>query len=151
MEPKQQTTSGLLWYRLGLVAFIGFCGSLVSFADNVLVNPSFELTGGHVVPLGWTYFRPPASAPANYWVDSTLPAADGLRYWRHWGVLSSNNVNNVSGIYQDVVVVPGAVFNASGWFQTPLTNAMGPDCRMWMQIEFYSSGNLLAVFTSTQV
>lgn len=127
-------------------------------AANLLVNPGFEASSGHVTytqgvqpAQGWTYFSPPP--PANYfgdyWVESALPAHSGTLYYKEWGALYNSGVSNVAGIYQEFGSAPGSVFQASGWFYTHAADVLGPDCFTWIQVEFLgATTNLVGLYKS---
>src|SRR5436189_300861 len=61
-----------------------------SHAGNLLVNPSFEASSGHVTwptttpAVGWTYFSPPEPSTyfGDYWVESQVPAHASTFRWR---------------------------------------------------------------------
>src|SRR5437016_2903323 len=77
---------------------VSVAGSCSVVASNLLVNPGFESSSGHVVytpgvqpATGWTYFSPPEPSTyfGDYWVESTAPAHSGTLYWKEWGALYS--------------------------------------------------------------
>jgi hypothetical protein len=122
------------------------------FADNLLVNPSFESNSGHVLPVGWTYFSPPPPPDyfGDYWIERAVPAHAGTLYWKQWGALYLNPpTNNVAGIYQEFSSAPGSIYQASGWFYTGSSDLLGPDCTSWIEVSFLgASSNLLALYKS---
>src|ERR1041384_3530290 len=97
-------------------------------AQAALVNPSFELNSGHVIPSGWTRFAPPTAQPAgNYYVQGDqAPPHSGALCYKEWGACY-DGTNNAAGIYQDLSSAPGAVYQASGWFYTRRVDALGTD------------------------
>ncbi|HLH52769.1 MAG TPA: hypothetical protein VKY92_04055 [Verrucomicrobiae bacterium] len=129
------------------------------FAANLLVNPGFEASSGHVTykqgvqpAQGWTYFSPPP--PNNYfgdyWVESAKPAHSGTLYYKEWGALYNPAVSNVAGIYQQFGAAPGSVFTADGWFYTSGSDVLGSDCVTWIQVEFLGAAtNLIALYKSS--
>ncbi len=123
-----------------------------ALGGNLLVNPSFESNGGHVVPFGWTYFSPPPPSGyfGNYWVESNVPAQSGTLYWKQWGALYlTAPTNNVAGIYEDFSSAPGSVYTANGWFYTASSDLLGPDCVTWIEVSFLGAGsNVLALYKS---
>lgn len=118
-------------------------------AANLLVNPGFELNSGRVVPTGWTRFAPPtAQVPPNLWIEGTASNQSGLLHFKEWGACY-NGTNNAAGIYEDFSSAPGSTYQASGWFYTQGTDALGPDCYVWIEVSFLgSSSNLLALYKS---
>src|SRR5512137_1243761 len=55
-------------------------------AANLLVNPSFELNSGRVVPTGWTRFAPPtAHVPPNLWIEGNVTNQSGSQHFKEWG------------------------------------------------------------------
>ncbi len=141
-----------------VVLAASIAGSCSVSASNLLVNPGFESSSGHVAytpgvqpATGWTYFSPPEPSTyfGNYWVESSVPAHSGTLYWKEWGALYSSTVNNVAGIYQDFSAAPGSVFQASGWFYINGQDALGTGNSTWIQVEFYGANtNLLTVVKS---
>jgi hypothetical protein len=119
-------------------------------AGNILVNPSFELNNGHTLPIGWTYFSPPPPVGyfGDYWVDSAVKPHSGTFYWKEWGALYLTTVSNVAGIYQNFSSVPGAVYQASGWFYTAANDILGQHCYVWIEVDFLGGTNLLALYKS---
>ncbi len=121
-------------------------------AANLLVNPGFESNSGHNIPVGWTRFAPPnAQTNGNYWVESAGNLAhSGSLYWKEWGAsYLPAPTNNVAGLYQDFGSAAGSTYQASGWFFTKGSDAMGPDSYVWVEVSFFgSSSNLLALYKS---
>lgn len=117
-------------------------------AANLLVNPGFEANSGHVIPVGWTRFAPPnAQSGGNYWIEA--PAYSGVQGWKQWGASYVVGVSNIAGIYQDFSGAPGSIYQASGWFYTKSTDALGANCRTWIEVSFVgASSNLLALYKS---
>jgi hypothetical protein len=149
--------------RNGSIAFQPFTGALLALAaalglaarpaqaDNLLVNPGFEANSGHVVASGWTYFSPPTPPDyyGDYWVESSPPAHSGTLYWKEWGALYDPAKTNVAGIYQAFGSAPGSSYEASGWFYTKTSDAMGADCVAWVEVSFLgASSNVLALYKS---
>jgi hypothetical protein len=122
------------------------------FAENLLVNPSFEDNSGHVVPVGWSYYSPPPPPNyfGNYWIEGAVPAQAGNLYWKQWGALYLEApTNNVAGIYQEFSSAPGSTYQASGWFYTRGSDLLGPDCRTWLEVLFLDENSeLLALYKS---
>lgn len=129
-----------------------------SRANNLLINPSFEASNGHVTyspgvqpATGWTYFSPPEPSTyfGDYWVESAVPAHSGKFYYKEWGALYVPGVNNVAGIYQDFSAAPGSVYQAGGWFYTSGGDTLGSGNSTWLQVEFWGANtNLLSLYKS---
>ena len=123
-------------------------------AANSLLNPSFELNNGNVVPTDWAYFKPPSLSAPDYWVVNSnsvdlchMAANSETYYWKEWFL--HNNTNNVAGLYQTFSSSPGSIYNASGWFATSSCDQLGADCATWIQVEFLdASTNLVALYKS---
>ena len=89
-------------------------------AANLLVNPGFESSSGHVIPLGWKRFAPTnAQSGGNYWVEA--PAHSGAVGWKQWGAAYAAGQTNVAGLSQSFSSAPGSVYQASGWMYTKST------------------------------
>jgi hypothetical protein len=143
---------------------LAFCAALILVcpervtASNILVNPGFEASSGHVdyapgvhPASGWTYFSPPPPADyfGDYWVESAAAAHSGTLYYKQWGALYSPGVNNVAGVFQDFGSAPQSVFQASGWFETQAKDLLGANSYTWLQVEFLgATTNLLALYKS---
>jgi hypothetical protein len=151
-------TPALAQIMAAVALFFAFSADL-SRAANLLVNPGFEASNGHVTytngvqpALGWNYFSPPEPATyfGDYWVESKpSPAHSGTFYWKEWGALYNPGVSNVAGIYQDFSSAPSSVFQGSAWFYTSSADVMGADCATWVQVEFLGAAtNLLALYRS---
>jgi len=131
-------------------------------AGNLLVNPGFEAApSGNKIPIGWTYFRPPASSFSippggtnHYWIEgSEATPHTGSFYWKEWGAAYDGPpTNNVGGIYQEFGSSAGSVYQASGWFYTNPGDEIGKPgftTYAWIDVSFLdASSNLLALFTS---
>ena len=117
-------------------------------AANLLVNPGFESSSGHVVPVGWTRFAPTNAQPAgNYWVEA--PAHSGAVGWKQWGAAYAAGQTNVAGVSQSFGSAPGSVYQASGWMYTKSGDTLGEDCMTWVEVSFLdASSNLLALYKS---
>jgi hypothetical protein len=120
-------------------------------AVNLLVNPSFELNSGHVIPSGWTRFAPPTAQPyGNYATEGNVANQSGLQHFKEWGACY-NGTNNAAGIYQDLSSAAGSIYQASGWFYTYSQDGggLGADCYVWVEVQFLgSTSNLLALYKS---
>ncbi|HEV2211629.1 MAG TPA: hypothetical protein VG167_22915 [Verrucomicrobiae bacterium] len=132
-------------------ACLGVCQT---WGANLLVNSSFEQNSGHALPTGWTRFAPPtAQTFGNYWIEGSVTPQSGVLYYKEWGASYGAQPTNTAGIYQDLSSAPGSVYQASGWMYSNSGDGggLGPDCYVWIQVEFYgSTSNLLALFTSGQ-
>lgn len=97
-----------------LAVALSLAGSTAS-AQNLLVNPSFELpplTPSSEAPgagLGWNPYN-------GVFRQNFLPAHDSTHYVKTFGN---------GGMFQDVPVVPGQPFTASAWAQTSATDSAG--------------------------
>ena len=133
----------LLALAAGLVLAAG-----PAHASNLLVNPGFESTSGHVIPLGWTRFAPTNAEPfGNYWIEA--PAHAGAVGWKQWGAANVAGQTNVAGLSQSFNSAPGSVYQASGWMYTKSTDTLGTDCMTWLEVSFLgASSNLLALYKS---
>ena len=117
-------------------------------AANLLVNPGFESSSGHVVPVGWTRFAPTNSQlGGNYWVEA--PAHSGSVGWKQWGAAYAAGQTNVAGLSQSFSSAPGSVYQATGWMYTKSNDTLGTDCATWLEVSFLGvSSNLLALYKS---
>ena len=140
---------------LAIVMISGLSASPAK-ASNVLLNPNFELNTGNTTPLNWTFFLPQGTAnPHDYWIVNPsvdacsphFPAESGTYVWKEWFI--HNSTNNVAGLYQSFSGSPGSIYQASGWFATKSCDTLGPDCALWIQVEFLdASTNLVGLYKS---
>lgn len=108
-------------------------------AQNILNNPGFE-TGDFT---GWTKYEP------NNYVQAGNPARAGTDYYKVYGQF--NTSYNYTGIYQDNLSTPGAIYSADGWACSPGSDGGGihGEDRIWLEVSFRdSSSNALAFYRS---
>lgn len=117
-------------------------------ASNLLINPGFESTSGHVIPVGWTRFAATNAQPGgNYWIE--LPAHSGAVGWKQWGAAYVASQTNVAGLSQSFGSSPGSIYQASGWMYTKINDTLGADCMTWVEVSFFGAGSqLLALYKS---
>ncbi len=117
-------------------------------ASNLLINPGFESTSGHVIPVGWTRFAATNAQPGgNYWIE--LPAHSGAVGWKQWGAAYVASQTNVAGLSQSFGSSPGSIYQASGWMYTKSNDTLGTDCMTWVEVSFLgASSQLLALYKS---
>jgi hypothetical protein len=82
-------------------------------AGNLLTNPGFESdpSGPNQTILGWTQYG------GNTYSETSLTLAhSGTNYFKVYQQF--NGQVNYTGIYQDYIPGPGAVYSANGWVYT---------------------------------
>src|SRR5690348_9900010 len=121
-----------------LSARVGFAlliGALVSVSpacsgqpsSNLLSNPGFELDHDQTLQ-GWQRYGP------NVYNESTVIAHDGTNYLKVYQ--SFAGTVNYSGVYQDYISGPGAIYSADGWAYTVTGDALSGNNAAWIEITF---------------
>ena len=112
-------------------------------AANVLSNSGFETPG----LAGWTTFG------ANNYSENTAGIAHGgVNFYKVYG--SFIGAQNYTGIYQDNLSAPGAIYSADGWSYTASSDGGGIHGQdaTWIEVSFRdASYNALALYRSVVV
>lgn len=128
---------------VGLILAIGILVAIEARAANVLNNPGFETPG----LAGWTTF-----GPNNYSENTAGIAHGGTNFYKVYGAF--NGAQNYTGIYQDNLSAPGAVYSADGWAYTLGSDGGGIHGQdaIWLEVSFRdTSYNALALYRSVVV
>jgi beta-glucanase (GH16 family) len=124
----------------GLAVAIGLLFAIVASAADVLTNPGFEMPG----LAGWITFGP------NNYSENTLGIAHGgTNFCKIYG--SFIGAQNYTGIYQDNLSAPGAIYSADGWAFTLGSDGGGIHGQdaIWLEVSFRdASYNALALYRS---
>jgi len=116
-------------------------------AVSLLSNPGFEADpGGHNQTLpGWQNFGP------NYYNETDGAIAhSGTNYFKIYQAF--NGAVNYTGIYQDYISGPGAVYTADGWAYTATSDVLAGANVAWLEVTFRdATGNMLALYRSTLI
>lgn len=117
----------------------------LALAADVLVNPGFEL--GQAV-LGWNSY---GDIAGNVLIQTSPNIAHGgTNYLKVYQGFNSS-VND-SGVYQDNITGPGAVFAANGWAYTSSADALAGQNMAWIEVTFRdATANILALYRSAQI
>ncbi len=110
---------------------------------TVLTNPGFETPG----LAGWTTF-----GPNNYSENTAGIAHGGVNFYKVYGAFTG--AQNYTGIYQDNLSAPGAVYSADGWAYTLGSDGGGIHGQdaAWIEVSFRdASYNALALYRSAVV
>ena len=111
---------------------------------NVLINPGFESDpSGQTTDLpGWNAYGGNA-----YGETSQTVAHSGSNYFKVYQAF--NGVVNYTGIYQDFISGPGAVYSANGWAYTLSSDALAGQNIAWIEVTFRdANANILALYRS---
>lgn len=123
--------------------------------SNALRNPGFESdpAGESQSFPGWSVYGP-AYGPnidTNVWSESGAAAHGGGNYIRASPDLTTYEVN-FSGLYQDYISGPGAIYTASAWVYAPSTNLLAGQNSAWLEVTFRDgNANVLALYRSSVV
>ncbi|MBE3583173.1 MAG: carbohydrate binding domain-containing protein [Limnochordaceae bacterium] len=129
----------IAWWAAVVFAGLGLVTPMVRAADNLLVNPSFEIDkDANGVPDGWKVEWQWASAPNRVVLDSSVHQ-EGSRSVRV-DLLDPSVAPPWGGrMYQDVPVTPGATYQFSGWLKLQgwqaATQKEGLGFRAWEQYD----------------
>jgi beta-glucanase (GH16 family) len=127
----------------GLAFAVGLLVGIGAGAANVLTNPGFETPG----LAGWTTF-----GPNNHSENTPGIAHGGVNFYKVYG--SFVGAQNYTGIYQDNLSAPGAVYLADGWAYTLGSDGGGIHGQdaTWIEVSFRdASYNALALYRSVVV
>jgi beta-glucanase (GH16 family) len=130
-----------------LFALIGFGGVPGSKADGLLSNPGFELdpAGENHTVATWQIYGPNVFSESN-----TGIAHAGTNYLKVYQAF--NGIVNNSGIYQDYISGPGAIYSADGWAYSAANDALVGQNVAWIEISFRDAkGNILALYRSALI
>jgi beta-glucanase (GH16 family) len=123
-----------------LAAFLGFCAS--TRAKDILANPGFE---AGLAPLQWNIY-----GPNVYTETSAAVAHRGTNYLKVYQAF--NGSINFSGVYQDNLSGPGAVYAADGWAYTSASDTLAGQNAAWIEVSFRdASANILALYRSALI
>jgi hypothetical protein len=125
---------------MGLAFAMGSLIALQAGAANVLTNPGFETS----TMSGWTTF-----GPNNYNENTPGIAHGGIRYYKVYGAFIG--AQNYTGIYQDNLSAPGAIYSADGWAYTLGSDGGGIHGQdaIWLEVSFRdASYNALSLYRS---
>jgi hypothetical protein len=114
----------------GAVLFAGLMLSTsLGRAAGVLVNPGFEL--GQAV-FGWNSY---SASSGNVLIQASATLAHGgTNYLKVYQAF--NGSVNYSGVYQDNLSGPGAVFAADGWAYTSSGDVLAGQNAAWLEVTF---------------
>jgi beta-glucanase (GH16 family) len=128
---------------VGLTFAVGLWFAIEAGAANVLTNPGFETSG----LAGWMTF-----GPNNYSENTSGIAHGGVNFYKVYG--SFIGAQNYTGIYQDNLSAPGAIYSADGWAYTLGSDGGGIHGQdaIWLEVSFRdASYNALALYRSVVV
>jgi beta-glucanase (GH16 family) len=116
-------------------------------AANTLTNPGFELAPpgeSQTIP-GWVQYGGNTFSET----DSTT-AHSGSNYFKVFQFF--NGIVNYSGVFQDNITGPGAVFTADGWAYTSSGDKLAGDNVAWLEVTFRDAGgNILTLYRSALI
>ena len=127
----------------GLAFAVGLLFAIEAGAANILTNSGFETPS----LADWITF-----GPNNYSEDTPGIAHGGANFYKVYG--SFIGTQNYTGIYQDNLSAPGAVYSADGWAYTLGSDGGGIHGQdaIWLEVSFRdASYNALALYRSAIV
>jgi beta-glucanase (GH16 family) len=127
-----------------LAGLIGLATS--SLATNLLSDPGFESdsTGQTSTILGWTPYG------GNAYSETGATAHSGTNYFKVYQAF--NGITNDTGVYQDYISGPGAVYSADGWAYTLSSDELAGGNMAWIEISFRdANANILALYRSAVI
>jgi beta-glucanase (GH16 family) len=118
-----------------------------ALAGNLLTNPGFESDpiGQNQTILGWTQYG------GNTYSETSLTIAhNGTNYFKVYQAF--NGQVNYTGIYQDYISGPGAVYSADGWAYTLSGDKLAGQNIAWIEVTFRDANtNILALYRSALI
>jgi beta-glucanase (GH16 family) len=116
-------------------------------AADLLTNPGFEADpqGQTSVILGW---NSSSGSPGNVWSETSAAIAhSGSNYLKVYQAFTG--VINDSGVYQDNLSGPGAIYAADGWAYTSASDTLAGENAAWVEVTFRdANANTLALYRS---
>lgn len=145
MTPKPLTDSARCTLLIAFLALLSSCWEIRAL--GLLSNPGFEsdLAGHNQSLLGWQPY-----GPNNYNESASAMAHGGTNYLKIYQGFSGSV--NYSGIYQDYISGPGAVYSADGWAYNASGDALAGQNVAWLELTFRdAAGNMLALYRSALI
>jgi beta-glucanase (GH16 family) len=123
-----------------LAGFLSFCACVR--ADDILANPGFA---AGPTPLQWNIYG------ANVYTETSAAIAhSGTNYLKVYQQF--DGAVNYSGVYQDNLSGPGAVYAADGWAYTSASDTLAGQNAAWIEVTFRdANGNVLALYRSALI
>jgi beta-glucanase (GH16 family) len=136
-DRKRDFVPAALFLLLG-----GYC--FTAHANDILTNPGFELDTSEAV-VGWNMYG------ANvHSLSSAAQAHGGTNYLKVYQQFAGSV--NYSGVYQDNLSGPGAVYAADGWAYTLASDVLAGQNEAWIEVTFRdASANVLALYRSALI
>ncbi|MGC9942560.1 MAG: glycoside hydrolase family 16 protein [Verrucomicrobiota bacterium] len=134
-------------FFLTLAAVLLSLSTLPLQATTVLSNPGFEsdVPGTTSDIPGWN----PYGGNAYIITDAAI-AHSGTNYFKVYQNFSG--AVNYTGIYQDYISGPGAVYSANGWAYTSASDTLAGQNAAWIEVTFRdASANILATYRSATI
>jgi len=117
------------------------------WSASLLSNPGFEAdpAGQSTTVTGWQTY-----GPNNYSETGAGQAHSGTNYLKVYQGFTSSI--NYSGVFQDYVSGPGAVYAADGWALAPTSDQLSGQNVAWLEVTFRDAGaNVLALYRSALI
>lgn len=134
-------------FVLTLAVVLVSLSTLPLLAANVLSNPGFEsnVPGTTSEIPGWN----PYGGNAYIITDAAI-AHNGTNFFKVYQNFSG--AVNYTGIYQDYISGPGAVYSANGWTYTSAGDTLAGKNAAWIEVTFRdASANILALYRSATI
>ncbi len=136
----------ILRKALGIISCLAFSVTPL-MAGNVLTNPGFESDplGENQTLLGWSAYG------GNAYSETSLTLAhNGTNYFKVFQAFTSST--NYTGVYQDYISGPGAVYTADGWAYTLSGDKLAGRNLAWIEVTFRdANANVLALYRSAVI
>ncbi len=135
-------------FSAACIILVMWMGRAHATGTNLLGNPGFELdpaTGGTTNLAGWVAYGGNA-----YSETGGAQAHSGTNYFKVYQAF--NGQLNFTGVYQDYISAPGAVYSADGWAFTLPTDALAGQNAAWIEVTFRDQrANILALYKSALI
>jgi beta-glucanase (GH16 family) len=114
-------------------------------ASDILTNPGFELVQ---TPVAWNIYGDTIGNVSAQ--TSAATAHSGTNYLKVYQQFV--DYVNTSGVYQDNLSGPGAVYAANGWAYTLASDVLAGQNSAWIEVTFRDAGaNVLALYRSALI
>jgi beta-glucanase (GH16 family) len=128
---------------------IWLAAARIASAANILTNPGFESDppGQSQNIVAWNWY---GQSRGNTFNETGPVARSGSNYFKVFQGFTG--AVNYSGIYQDNISGPGAIYAANGWAYTAPGDVVAGQNEVWIEVTFRDApGNILALYRSSHV
>ncbi len=116
-----------------------------SYGSGLLSNPGFESGIQNKNIPGWNSYGGNAYVITNPGIART--GANSLKVYQAY-----TGAANYTGVYQDYISGPGAIYSADGWAYTSASDKLAGQNAAWIEVTFRdANANVLALYRSAMI